>query len=153
MARDDFFGTALGEKEGRYEGFQLAVPHVQIDEQLLLVEPGAARLYRDSLAPAPVVQDTALTQPELGGLKPAAQSASRSGVNPDVYGTATAPAPAAGGIPKMKSFHGAVEVDAARAKARLMQIAEEVINVLTSDPLAKVTVNLELSAEFSNGAA
>lgn len=53
----------------------------------------------------------------------------------------------------MKSFHGAVEVDAARAKARLMQIAEEVINVLTSDPLAKVTVNLELSAEFSNGAA
>jgi len=53
----------------------------------------------------------------------------------------------------MKSFHGAVEVNAATAKARLMQIAEKVINVLTSDPLAKVTVNLEVSAEFSNGAA
>lgn len=33
VASDDFFGTALGEREGRYEGFQLAVPHVQIDGQ------------------------------------------------------------------------------------------------------------------------
>lgn len=95
--------------------------------RLLLVEPGAARLYRDSLATAPVVRDTAPTQPELGGSQPAAQSASRPGVNPVVYGASTAPAPAAGGSPKMKSFHGAVEVNAATAKARLMQIAEEVI--------------------------
>ena len=124
-----------------------------MNDSLLLVEPGAARHYRDSLAPAPVVQDAAPTQPELGGLQPAAQSASRPGVNPVVYGASTAPAPAAGGSPKMKSFHGAVEVNAATAKARLMQIAEEVISVLTSDPLAKVTVNLEVSAEFSNGAA
>ena len=89
MASDDFFGTALGEKEGRYEGLQLAVPHVQIDYSLLLVEPGAARHYRDSLAPAPVVQDTAPTQPEVGGLQPPAQSASRPVMNPVVYGTST----------------------------------------------------------------
>ena len=53
----------------------------------------------------------------------------------------------------MKSFHGALKVDAATAKARLLHIAEEVISVLTSYPMAKVTVDVEISAHFPNGAA
>jgi hypothetical protein len=43
VASEDFFGTALGEKEGRYEGFQLGVTHVQVDDSLLLLEPAAAK--------------------------------------------------------------------------------------------------------------
>jgi hypothetical protein len=39
----------------------------------------------------------------------------------------------------MKSFHGAVEVNVTTAKARLLHITEEVISVLTSDPIAKIT--------------
>jgi len=63
VASEDFFGTAVSEKGGRYKGVQLAVPHVQIEDSRPPVEPSAAVLYPDSLAPSPVVQGTALTQP------------------------------------------------------------------------------------------
>ena len=39
------------------------------------------------------------------------------------------------------------------AKARLLQIADEVLSHLVSDPMAKVTVTVEISAEFPQGAA
>jgi hypothetical protein len=73
-----------------------------------------------------------------------------------VYSTTTPGAPVspvAPSCPKLKSFHGTVEVNAATARARLLQIAEEVISQLVSDPMAKVTVNVEISAEFPQGAA
>jgi predicted AAA+ superfamily ATPase len=156
VASEDFFGTALGEKEGRYEGFRLGVTHVQVDDSLLLLEPGVAKAYRASLAPTPVVQEAATTQVELGGLLSAAQTASQPGSAPVVYSATTPGAPVspvAPSSPKMKSFHGTVEVNAATARARLLQIAEEVISQLVSDPMAKVTVNVEISAEFPQGAA
>ncbi|MEY5026161.1 MAG: hypothetical protein RLZZ244_1689, partial [Verrucomicrobiota bacterium] len=153
VASEDFFGTALGEKEGRYEGFQLGVPHVQVDDSLLLLEPSAAKAYKEALTPAPMVQEAVATQSNLGCLQPASHSASKPGVTPVVYAAPSPVAPAASDSSKMKSFHGSVEVNAATAKARLLQIAEEVISVLTSDPMAKVTVNLEISADFPSGAA
>ncbi len=153
VASEDFFGTALGEKEGRYEGFQLGVTHVQVDDSLLLLEPSAAKAYKEASTPAPVVQEAVATQPELGGMQPAAQIASKPGATAVVYVDPSPAAPAAASSSKMKSFHGSVEVNAATAKARLLQIAEEVISVLTSDSMAKVTVNLEISADFPSGAA
>jgi len=156
VASEDFFGTALGEAEGHYEGFKMGVTHVQVDDSLLLLEPGAAKAYRASLAPTPVVQEAVTTQVELEGLQTAAQTASQPGSTPVVYSTTTPGAPVspvAPSSPKMKSFHGTVEVNAATARARLLQIAEEVISQLVSDPMAKVTVNVEISAEFPQGAA
>jgi hypothetical protein len=36
---------------------------------------------------------------------------------------------------------------------RLVQLAEEIISVLTSDPNADVTVTVEINAAFPNGAS
>jgi len=39
----------------------------------------------------------------------------------------------------------------ATAKARLVQIAEEIIAILVTDPNAEVRVNIEIQANFPNG--
>jgi hypothetical protein len=48
-------------------------------------------------------------------------------------------------------FHGSAEIPAATAKMRLVQLADEIVSVLSSDPNASVRVVLEISAEFPNG--
>jgi hypothetical protein len=45
-----------------------------------------------------------------------------------------------------------VDVPPATAKMRLVQIADEIVSLLASDPNASVKVVLEISAEFPNGA-
>lgn len=44
------------------------------------------------------------------------------------------------------------EVASATAKMRLVQLADEIISVLASDPNAAVKVTLNISAEFPDGA-
>jgi hypothetical protein len=44
------------------------------------------------------------------------------------------------------------EVTPATAKMRLVQLADEIISVLSSDPKAAVKVTLNISAEFPDGA-
>lgn len=56
------------------------------------------------------------------------------------------------GAPKAKSFHGHVAINAATAKMRLVQVAEEIIAVLAADPNAEVQVSVEIQANFPNGA-
>lgn len=55
--------------------------------------------------------------------------------------------------PKPKTFYGSAEVTPATAKVRLVQIAEEIIAVLSSDPNANIKVTVEISAEFPDGAS
>ncbi len=50
-------------------------------------------------------------------------------------------------------FYGSADIPTATAKFRLVQIAEEIIAVLGSDPNATVKVTLEISADFPNGAS
>jgi hypothetical protein len=66
---------------------------------------------------------------------------------------ATGVTPAATVQSKARSFYGSAEVNAATAKMRLVQIAEEIIAVLASDPNAKVTVSVEINAEYPSGAS
>jgi hypothetical protein len=54
---------------------------------------------------------------------------------------------------KPKQFIGTVEVSAAMARARLLEIEEEVIRLLSADPRATISVRVEISAEFPDGAA
>ena len=42
-ASRDFFGTAYGQHDGSFEGFQFGNGNVQFDDTLLLIEPEAAR--------------------------------------------------------------------------------------------------------------
>jgi hypothetical protein len=53
--------------------------------------------------------------------------------------------------PKVHAFIGTAEVSAATAKMRLVQIAEEIIGLLASDPQASVNVRVEINAAFPDG--
>ncbi len=137
-ASQDFFGTAYGQDGDRYDGFQFGEGGVSMDDTLLLIEPEAARHYAIAQKKLVVVEP-----PE--GRKP---GHSRAGGGVDVGGSEkTGPTP----LPKAKSFRGAVDVPAATAKLKLVQISDEIVSLLASDPHATVHVTIEIAAEFANG--
>jgi hypothetical protein len=145
-ASQDFFGTAYGQANGKYEGFQFGEGGVALDDTLLLIEPEAARQYvaeLKKLAP-PLASEGSAT----AGSAPTGGTAAvttEPGKKPNGVGPV--------GTAKPKSFHGSVEVNATLAKSKLNTIAEEVISLLTSDPNANVRVTLEISADFPEGAS
>jgi uncharacterized protein len=135
----DFFGTAYGEHEGKYDGFKFGDSNVQLDDTLLLIEPGAAVRYAASFLPPPA------PKPGTGGSTPTPAPGTPPGP-----GT---PVPSgSGGLPKAHAFHGHVAVSATTAKMRLVQIAEEIIATLAADPNADVKVSVEIQATFPDGA-
>lgn len=137
-ASRDFFGTAYGQHDGKFDGFKLGDPNVQLDETLLLVEPEAAQQYEAALKASlpPGAGD-----PPQPGKPRSTPPGSRKPSQP----------PPPGGAPKAHTFIGSVEVNAAAAKMRLVQIADEIISVLATDPQATVTVRVEIIAEFPDG--
>lgn len=140
-AGQDFFGIACGEHDGKYEGFQLGSGNVQLDDTLLLIEPEAAKQYAASESkPAPGLPE--------GGTKPESES------EPSATGSGAEPGKTGGGpgTTRPRTFHGTADVSAATAKMRLVQIADEIVSVLVSDPNASVKVVVEISAEFQDGA-
>jgi predicted AAA+ superfamily ATPase len=141
-ATRDFFGTAYGQHGDRFDGFKLGDHNVQLDETLLLIEPEAAAQYeaaRKASIPAPVAGGT--TQTSTSGSKPPAARKT-----PPPFGS---PTPI--GAPKAHTFIGSADVNAATAKMRLVQIAEEIISVLAADPQATVTISVEINADFPSG--
>jgi predicted AAA+ superfamily ATPase len=146
-ATKDFFATAYGQTADGFEGFKFGDSNVQLDDTLLLIEPEAAKAHEAALAakaastPAPTATST--TPTGTSTLLPL----NTGGTKPVVSGTGATTAS------KAKSFYGSAEVNASTAKMRLVQIAEEIIAVLASDPNAKVTVSVEISADYSNGAS
>ena len=149
----DFFGTAYGEHEGKFDGFKFGDSNVQFDDTLLLIEPEAAKAYEvanpTGVGPGGVSYPNSKPEPATDG-----------SIN-DKTGTAPVlPAPTSSGptppgsppVPKAKSFHGSAAVAPAAAKMRLVQIAEEIIAVLAADPNAEVKVRIEIEAAFPSGA-
>ena len=136
-ASRDFFGTAYGQTGDKFEGFQLGSGDVVFDETLLLIEPETAKKYEEASRPAPVPPATRPEEP--GG--------TRAAVPQSLAPTPGAPAKPAGA----KSFHATVEIPAATAKMRLVQLADEIVAVLRSDPNAAVKLVVEISAEFPDG--
>jgi hypothetical protein len=55
------------------------------------------------------------------------------------------------GTPKTTAFRGAIDVTVATAKVKLVQVAEEIVSLLASDPNATIRVVLEIDAEFPAG--
>jgi predicted AAA+ superfamily ATPase len=47
-ASSDFFGIAYGQRNGKFDGFQLGAESIQMDETLLLIEPDAAKQFEAS---------------------------------------------------------------------------------------------------------
>jgi predicted AAA+ superfamily ATPase len=145
-ATRDFFGTAYGEHDGKFDGFKFGDSNVQFDDTLLLIEPGVANAYE--AANKAVI-------PTPGGTAPVTPSGQSTGnIIEETPGTQTTqpPPPPTPAVPRPKSFHGSADVAPAAAKMRLVQIAEEIIAILAADPNAAVKVNVEIQATFPNGA-
>jgi predicted AAA+ superfamily ATPase len=142
----DFFGTAYGEHEGKFDGFKLGDANVQFDDTLLLIEPAAAAAYAASLekAAAPTPPTTGDGEGKVSEVGPRPELVYKPGPGP---GPEVQPVQQA----KAKHFHGSVSIPAATAKMKLLQIAEEIISLLNADPAANVSVTLEITAEFENG--
>jgi len=138
-ASRDFFGTAYGQHEGKFDGFKLGDANVQFDDTLLMIEPEAAKQYETAHATPP--------PPPAGAVQPV-QSVKESVPG---YIAPVVPSIAGSGASKAHSFIGTVDVNAATAKMRLVQIAEEIINVLAKDSHATVRVRVEIAAEFPDG--
>ena len=143
-ATRDFFGTAYGEHEGKFDGFKFGDSNVQFDDTLLLIEPEAANAYEAANQPAPTPGPTQPGPVPTGPTSPGPISPAPAPPGP----TPPGPTPA----PKAKSFHGSATVAPAAAKMRLVQIAEEIIATLAADPNAEVKVRIEIEASFANGA-
>jgi hypothetical protein len=147
-ASKDFFGTAYGEADGKFEGFSLGDGNAVFDDTLLLIEPQAAQAYEDAIRPTatPAVEPTTATTPSGVAEGPGGYISNGGSASPTVVTIPPAPAAA-----KLKTFYGSAEVPPATAKMRLVQIAEEIVSVLTSDPNATVRLVVEISAEFPDG--
>ena len=140
-ASRDFFGMAYGQNGGKFEGFQLGGGVAVFDDTLLLIEPEAAAHYEEANRPAsPSSKDNA-DVPPIGG-------EAETPVTQTPPPGAVAPGPS-----KPRAFHGTAEIPPATAKMRLVQLADEIVSVLCSDPNASVRLVVEISAEFPDGAA
>lgn len=145
-ASRDFFGTAYGFTDGKYDGFQFGDGGVSLDDTLLLIEPEAAKQHAIALkklidAVPPENQTTPRGDAETQKNKPTSNPS-------ELRDSAT---PREKFVPR--TFRGSVEVNAALAKSKLNTIADEVIALLTSDPNATVRITLEIDAEFPQGAS
>ena len=140
----DFFGTAYGEHDGKFDGFKLGDSNVQFDDTLLLIEPEAAKAYEAANQPAPPPGPTPPGPVPPGPTPPGPIPPGPIPLGP----TPPGPTPPS----KAKSFHGSAVVAPAAAKMRLVQIAEEIIATLAADPNAEVKVRIEIEATFANGA-
>jgi predicted AAA+ superfamily ATPase len=146
-ATKDFFGTAYGQTGDAFEGFRLGDANVQLDDTLLLIEVEAAKRYEAKLL-------TSLT-PNAGNVSGVS---SPPKMTPGGNTLFDPPATGASAVPpisptKALSFYGSVEVNPATAKIRLVQLAEEVISNLASDPQSELKITLEINASFPNGAS
>lgn len=147
----DFFGTAYGRSGETYEGFRLGSGHVQFDDTLLLIEPDAAKRYESSLVTpvVPVIPGTANGNgtggtPETGhGAEAGNPTVTTTGAT---NGTTIAPPRA-----KAKSFHGSIQITPSAAKMHLVNVADEILSHLASDPNVTLNVTLEINAEFPGG--
>jgi predicted AAA+ superfamily ATPase len=135
----DFFGTAYGQSGETFEGFQFGNGSIQFDDTLLLIEPDAAKRYEASqitfVEPGAKPTEVGPGPPAPGA--PMQGPSSPVGITPQV---------------RARAFHGMAEVASAAAKMRLVQLADEIISVLSSDPNASVKVSVEIAADFPDGA-
>jgi predicted AAA+ superfamily ATPase len=131
----DFFGTAYGEHEGKFDGFKFGDSNVQFDDTLLLIAPEAAKAYEAAHPPAVPPGPTPPGPVPPGPTPPGP----------------TPPGPTPPGPQTTKNFYGSADVASAAAKMRLVQIADEIIAVLAADPKADVKVTVEITANYPEG--
>ena len=136
IASSDYFGFATSvSPDGRYEGLAFGVPHaaIHIDDASVIVKPEAAREQRATAAARPRAETTATTDTDAGET-----DNSRPGLLPQH-------------VAASRRFYGTVDVSPDRAGRDMGDIAEEVLQHLTTLPGAKVKVTVEVAATVPGG--
>jgi hypothetical protein len=144
-ARRDFFATAYGESEGKFEGFSFGGGQAVFDDTLLLIDPDAAKTCEESIRPAEPVSTAEPATTSVASPPPAGA--------PLTSGPATQAATPLPASVKPKVFYGSADIPPATAKMHLVNLADEIIALLASDPNANVRLTVEISAEFPEGAS
>ena len=150
-ASKDFFACAYGQKaDGTYEGFTFGRDIIQFDQSLLLIEPSAASAYEATQQPKNAEEQTGTS------LSTNTPTGTRTGTGTIRAKDATSTTPLKNNIPTKvlpKTFHGTADISATTAKMRLVQLADEIIQVLSQDPDANIKLTIEISANYPNGAS
>jgi predicted AAA+ superfamily ATPase len=159
-ASSDFFGTAYGQDGDKYTGFHVGEGNVQFDDTLLLIEPSAAIEYQASLKKAEESAKAGSTETTGGTSTGGATTGGTygTGTTGGETGTGTTAGTGTTGTgtttpSKPKTFHGSIQIKPSAAKMHLVQVAEEIISLLASDPNASVNITLEIDADFPSGAS
>ena len=113
-ASRDFFGTAYGQHDGSFDGFQLGDGNVIFDDTLLLIEPTAAAAYEAANRP-PVPELTLTPNQPPGGTSGSPQP----GVAPPVTGSVAT---------KPRAFHATAVVPQPPRRCVWSRIAEEIVS-------------------------
>jgi len=145
-ATRDFYGTAYGQHEGAFDGFKIGDSNIQLDGTLLLIEIEAAKKYEADQAAQSIQSIKTATEKvaeHIDEYTDKVDDAEKTFL-PEIQTEKVV-------VPKSKIFIGTAEVNAAAAKMRLVDIAEEIISVLVSDSQANVKVSVEIIADFPEG--
>lgn len=150
-ASKDFFGTAYGFADGKFEGFSLGGGGVAFNDTLILIEPAAALAYEEASRPKPGGDSGSNQTATMGADTTGGQTV--SGGTPgaglgEQTGATSVPPPA-----RAKSFFGAADIPTATAKMKLVQIADEIVSALATDPNATIQITVEIAADFPDGAS
>jgi len=147
----DFYGTALGQTSDKFEGFKFGDDNIQFDDTLLLIQPDVAAAYETSIKkPIPETPDTSDV-----GTGDATVVKENGPLSEGGFQTATTtPGGAAVVSPKKaKSYYGSMEITPSGAKMQMINVADEIISLLASDPNAVLKVSIEINADFPEGAS
>jgi predicted AAA+ superfamily ATPase len=141
----DFFGYADGVSDGRYQGLVFGQATLStalhIDELSVLVKPEAA-----------VEQQRVDEETERRRRAPDVEQEANGAIREARTEDAVDSAPVAPSKPRLKTrYHGTAGIDPIRVAKDAGQIAEEVIQHLTSLNGAKVKVTLEIEADVRDG--
>lgn len=160
-ASSDFFGTAYGQDGDKFTGFQIGEGTAQLDDTLLLIDPGTATAYADLLKKAKEAEEAAKAA-AAGSAGATATTGGSSATAGSTTGNVGGAAPSGNGpgpsstttvSAKPRSFHGSIQIKPSAAKMHLVQVAEEIIQLLASDPNASLNITLEINSEFPSGAS
>jgi hypothetical protein len=134
---EDFFGYASGKDGEHYLGSRFGNGGmVVLDEASVLVEKGAAAIYRERIKPVPPVDP---------GPAPVSIPVGPGGNTPPRERPVSVP-----GAVK-KQFYATVDIDAVTAKLKFAEIVDEIVEQFTAKLGVEVSISVEIQAKSRAG--
>ncbi len=159
-ASQDFFGTASGQHEDKFDEFKFGDGNIQLNDKLLLIDPTIAKKYQESQTPPAMPTQIADLTVSASSYKTTSQDSSEkppvanSKTHAQVSKLSASPTHAEISSSQPSKYHtfiGNVDVKAATAKMNLVQITDEIIAPLLGDSHAEIKITVEITANFPQG--